>query len=73
LIYDFSIPKVEPNKELREELELEAKKYGNAFVYEKLVKLDPEYAKTVHPNNLRYVIRAIEVKTMTGIAKSEFI
>jgi tRNA dimethylallyltransferase len=27
----------------------------------------------VHPNNLRYVIRAIEVKTMTGIAKSEFI
>ncbi len=73
LIYDFSIPKVAPNKELREELENEAKKYWNEFVYEKLVKIDPEYAKTVHPNNLRYVIRAIEVKTITGVAKSEFI
>ncbi len=73
LIYDFTIPKVEPNKELRLQLETEAKKYWNEFVYEKLIKLDPEYAKTIHSNNLRYVIRAIEVKTMTGIAKSEFI
>ncbi|MFA5917668.1 MAG: tRNA (adenosine(37)-N6)-dimethylallyltransferase MiaA [Candidatus Gracilibacteria bacterium] len=73
LIYDFSIPKVEPNKELREELEIEAKKYGNEFVYEKLIKLDPEYAKTVHPNNLRYVIRAIEVAIMTGNPKSDYI
>jgi tRNA dimethylallyltransferase len=73
LIYDFSIPKVEPNKELREELEIEAKKYWNEFVYEKLIKLDPEYAKTVHPNNLRYVIRAIEVAIMTWNPKSDYI
>jgi tRNA A37 N6-isopentenylltransferase MiaA len=37
------------------------------------VKLDPDYAKTLHPNNLRYVIRAIEVKIMSGIAKTDFI
>lgn len=73
LIYDFSIPKVPPNTELREKLEQEASEFGNEFVYKKLVKLDPEYAKTVHPNNLRYVIRAIEVKTMTWITKTDFI
>jgi len=73
LIYDFSIPKVEANVELRLELEKEAEKYGNEYVYEKLLKLDPEYAKWLHPNNLRYVIRAIEVKTMTWIAKTDFI
>ncbi|MDD3303031.1 MAG: tRNA (adenosine(37)-N6)-dimethylallyltransferase MiaA [Candidatus Gracilibacteria bacterium] len=73
LIYDFSIPKVKENKELRESLEQEARNYGNEYVYDKLVKLDPDYAKTLHPNNLRYVIRAIEVKTMTGLAKSEFV
>ncbi len=73
LIYDFFIPKVPPNKELREKLENEAKKYWNQYVYEKLKKIDPCYAKNLHPNNLSYVIRAIEVKTMTGIEKTKFI
>lgn len=73
LIYDFSIPKVEANNELREKLEKEAKEFCNEYVYQKLLKLDKEYAKTIHPNNLRYVIRAIEVKTMTWIAKTDFI
>lgn len=73
IIYDFSIPKVPANNELRSSLEQEAKEFGNEYVYDKLVKLDPEYAKTVHPNNLRYVIRAIEVKTMTWVAKTDFI
>ncbi|NDK09070.1 tRNA (adenosine(37)-N6)-dimethylallyltransferase MiaA, partial [Candidatus Gracilibacteria bacterium] len=73
IIYDFSIPKVPANNELRLSLEKEAKEFGNEYVYDKLVRLDPEYAKTTHPNNLRYVIRAIEVKTMTGVAKTESI
>jgi tRNA dimethylallyltransferase len=73
LIYDFTIPKVEPNNDLRDKLEQEAKEFGNDFVYNKLIKLDPLYAKTIHPNNLRYVIRAIEVKLMTWIAKTDFI
>lgn len=73
LIYDFSIPKVEANEELRKELENEARLYGNEYVYKKLLKIDPDYAKNLHPNNLRYIIRAIEVKTMTWIAKTDFI
>lgn len=73
LIYDFSIPKVEADEKLRNELEQEAKEFWNEFVYEKLMKLDPDYAKTLHPNNLRYVIRAIEVKMLSGIAKTDFI
>ncbi len=73
LIYDFTIPKVEANIELRAKLEDEAKKYWNEYVYQKLLKIDPEYAIWLHPNNLRYVIRAIEVKTMTWIAKTCFI
>ncbi|MBT3728521.1 hypothetical protein HOF65_07465 [bacterium] len=27
--------------------------------------MDPEYAKELHPNNIRYIIRAIEVKMLT--------
>jgi tRNA dimethylallyltransferase len=46
--------------------------YGKEFVYEKLVKIDPIYAKQLHPNNTRYVIRGIEIKTLTGLSKLDF-
>ena len=49
-----------------------AAKYGNALVYKKLQKIDPDYAKEVHPNNLQYVIRGIEVKLSIGRSKLEF-
>ena len=35
-------------------------------MYEKLEKLDPVGAKKIHPNNLRRIIRAIEVSIKTG-------
>jgi tRNA dimethylallyltransferase len=38
-------------------------------VYQKLVRLDPEYAKMVHPNNVQYVIRGIEVILISGKSK----
>ena len=41
-------------------------------MYNKLVEIDPEYAKELHPNNLQYVIRAIEVKIVTGKSKRDF-
>jgi tRNA dimethylallyltransferase len=37
-----------------------------------LCKIDPDYAKELHPNNLRYVIRALEVKMITGKSKRDF-
>lgn len=69
LIYDFDIPKMPSNDSLREDLENEAKKYWNEYIYKKLQKLDPEYSKLVHPNNLRYVIRWLEVKLLTWKSK----
>jgi tRNA dimethylallyltransferase len=72
LIYDFDIPKVPANEALRKKLEKEAKLYWNDYVYEKLKQLDPEYAKELHSNNLNYVIRAIEVKTITWKSKKDF-
>ncbi len=73
LIYDFNIPKVPADWKLREQLEKEAKNFGNEFLYKKLQKLDPDYAKTLHPNNVQYVIRALEIKLLTWKSKSEFI
>ncbi len=73
LIYDFEIPKVSADWELRKKLEKQAEKFGNEYIYKKLVELDFEYAKTLHPNNIQYVIRALEIKLLTWKSKSEFI
>lgn len=72
LIFDFNIPKVPADLDLRKKLEEEANIYWKEYIYEKLKNIDPEYAKELHPNNLNYVIRAIEVKTITWKSKSEF-
>lgn len=71
LIYDFDIPKVIGDKKFRERLEAEAKEFWPEYVYQKLVDIDPIYAKEVHPNNTQYVVRAIEVKMLSWISKAD--
>ena len=72
LIYDFNIPKIPADEDLRKKLEKEAEKYWNKYVWDKLNKIDPNYATELHFNNIRYVIRAIEVKMLTGKSKFDF-
>ena len=72
LIYDFKIPKVPADPILREKLEDERIKFWNEFIWEKLQEIDPNYASELHPNNYRYVIRALEVKILTWKSKKEF-
>lgn len=72
LIYDFNIPKVPADETLRKKLEQEAEKYGKEYIYQKLLEIDREYALELHPNNLNYVVRALEVKLLTWKSKKDF-
>lgn len=72
LIYDFKIPKVPADGKLREKLEKERLEFWNEFIWKKLLEIDREYANELHPNNYRYVIRALEVKILTGKSKLDF-
>ncbi|MFC1655867.1 tRNA (adenosine(37)-N6)-dimethylallyltransferase MiaA [Patescibacteria group bacterium] len=63
---NYAIPRIPPNEKFREKLRKEIEKKGGDYVYEKLKKLDPEAAKKIHPNNHRYVIRAIEIAKFGG-------
>ncbi len=69
LVYDFDIPKVVADWKLRKRLEQEAKEFWNDFVYKQLKKIDPENYNKIHKNNLQYVIRAIEVMTISWKSK----
>ncbi len=55
---------------LRAELAAFAAKEGNAALHEQLAAVDPESAAQIHPNNVRRVIRALEIFKLTGIPKS---
>ena len=72
LIYDFNIPRIAADENIRKKLEYEAEKYWNEFVWNKLAEIDPKYASELHFNNIRYVIRAIEVMMLTGKSKMDF-
>ena len=72
LIYDFNIPKVPWDPQLRDNLEIEAEKYWKEAIFKKLKAIDPDYDRKLHPNNLRYVIRALEVKLLTWKSKTKF-
>ncbi|MBR6917580.1 MAG: tRNA (adenosine(37)-N6)-dimethylallyltransferase MiaA [Clostridia bacterium] len=58
--------------ELRRRLEDFAKEHGAASLHEKLEAIDPASALAIHENNVKRVIRAIEIYETTGIPKSEW-
>ena len=59
------------DEKLREELKAFATEKGIDALYERLVALDPEAAQTIHKNNVKRVMRAIEICLVTGQKKSE--
>jgi tRNA dimethylallyltransferase len=66
LIEGYAFPIIEANKDIRERLEGEAKVYGSPHLYEKLKKVDPDAAAKIHFNDLKRIIRALEVYELTG-------
>lgn len=67
----YDVPRAAPDEELRKQLNEEAEKHGPEYLHEKLKKLDPQAAASIHPNNIRYVIRAIEINKSTKSHKED--
>lgn len=61
LLENYDMPRVAPNKELREELHKVEKEQGVEVLYKMLQDLDPVLADKMHPNNTVKIIRALEV------------
>ena len=67
LLQDFDLPRVAPNKELREKLD----KLSNEELYNKLLEEDKDIALKIHFNNRVKIIRALEVCLSLGIPMSK--
>lgn len=59
------------DQELRNKLIKQCDEEGLNRLYEKLNKVDPEAASKIHPNDLKRIIRALEVYTLEGKPISE--
>lgn len=60
------------DEKYREELEKLAMEMGNEHIHNMLKEIDPKSAEEIHPNNLKRVIRALEIYHSSGITKSEW-
>lgn len=67
---DFSSGNSDEN--YRKELWNEAEKYGNAQLHKRLSEIDPESGKRIHENDVRRVIRALEIYKVTGMTMTEY-
>ncbi len=71
LLENYEMPRVAPNKELREELHRIEREQGVNVLYEMLKELDPVLAQKMHPNNTVKIIRALEVCKTLNIPMSQ--
>lgn len=70
-INNINFIQMDTDEEYRKDLESAAKEFGNEYVYEILKSVDEKAAESIHPNNLKRVIRALEIYKTTGKKKSE--
>lgn len=71
LLYDFPLRDAPPDKKLRKQMKDLAERHGCAVVHDMLKEIDPESYRTLHPNDLKRVIRAIEYYRATNRPISE--
>ncbi len=54
------------DEQIRIRLKAEAEAHGGGALHERLAQVDPEAAARIHPNDLRRIVRALEVFELTG-------
>ncbi|WP_243523736.1 tRNA (adenosine(37)-N6)-dimethylallyltransferase MiaA [Bacillus pseudomycoides] len=71
VLYDYQFTNEAGDPEYREKLEKLAIEHGVEYVHKKLQEVDPESANRIHTNNVRRVIRALEIFHTTGQKMSD--
>ena len=72
LLYVSAFAEVEKSDILRRDLADFAARNGNEALHARLAEVDPTAAEAIHPNNVRRVIRALEIYQLTGVTKTEW-
>lgn len=71
LLYKSQFGNAGANEEIRAKYETLVERYGKEYVYAILQEKDPLTAEKLHVNDVKRVIRALEILEVTGTPKSE--
>lgn len=71
LLYRRSLGKVAANENVRRKYEQIAAERGNGYLHSLLEEVDAESAEKLHENDVKRVVRALEIYELTGKRKSE--
>lgn len=71
VVYEYEFAPGEQNWKLREQLRQEAAEKGVQYLHKRLADVDPKAAEAIHPNDVKRVVRALEVNIKTGQRISE--
>lgn len=71
VIYQYEFSDAGQDETFRKELEEFAARRGREALHERLRQIDPATARRLHPNDLKRVIRALEVYHLTGSTMAE--
>ena len=69
LLYPLSLGAKDDS--IRQKLQKEYEEFGAEYMHDKLKAIDPKEAQKVHANNVKRVLRALEIYELTGKTKSE--
>ncbi len=70
VVYNMNFNEEDEDFEYRKKLENIAETKGNEYLYDMLLKIDPDATKEIHKNNVKRVIRALEMAEKTDKLKS---
>ncbi len=72
LLYEMDFSEAVGDPEFREEMRQQAMEKGSEFIHDLLREVDPEAAQRIHHNNMKRVIRALEICRLTGGTSKDF-
>lgn len=71
VLQEYTFTEMEGDPDLRERLAAEEAQHSVGHLHRRLAAVDPAAAARLHPNDLRRIIRALEVFETTGVPISE--
>ncbi|UTR17113.1 tRNA (adenosine(37)-N6)-dimethylallyltransferase MiaA [Salipaludibacillus sp. LMS25] len=66
VMYNYHFSEAQGDPVFRDKMEIYAQEHGKDALHNKLQTIDPVSYRELHPNNMRRVIRALEVYHLTG-------
>lgn len=70
LLYPLDFGNSQKDEKIRAKYQLLAKQYGNEYIFDLLRQVDKQSCEKLHPNDIKRVIRALEIYELTGKPKS---